>query len=132
MNLTEFFNASIKLQEYGYKINTIDEYDKTYYVRFAFAHVCSRLSFGGVQYDVEFHKGCPIQSVFAHRVHKMLLRQMEYVIDTTKDVHSIDEVVDFIISDIQKLEEKEKEKERQKVLAKLTQREKELLGLSGT
>ena len=34
MNLTQFFDASIKLQQYGYKIQSIDEDDKTYFVEF--------------------------------------------------------------------------------------------------
>ena len=48
--------------------------------------------------------------------------------DTTKEVSNIDEAVDFIIADIQKLQEEVKEGERQRVLAKLTQSERKLLG----
>lgn len=123
MNLTQFFDASIKLQKYGYKIHYIDADDKTYFVRFAYADVCSGLAFGGVQYDIEFYKGST-QPIFAH---KMVVRQLRIDFETTYKVHSIDEAVDFIIADIQKLEEQLKEEERQRVLAKLTQRERELL-----
>lgn len=125
MNLTQFFDASIKLQKYGYKIHYIDADDKTYFVRFSYADVCSGLAFGGVQYDIEFYKGST-QPIFAH---KMVVRQLRIDFETTYKVHSIDEAVDFIIADIQKLEEQLKEEERQRVLAKLTQRERELLGV---
>jgi hypothetical protein len=125
MNLTQFFDASIKLQKYEYKIHSIDADDKTYFVRFAYADVCSGLAFGGVQYDIEFYKGST-QPIFAH---KMVVRQLRIDFETTHKVHSIDEAVDFIIADIQKLEDQLKEEERQKVLAKLTQRERELLGV---
>ena len=128
MNLTQFFDALIKLKKYGYKIYSIDEGNKSYYVRFTCADVCSGLAFGGVQYDIEFYKGST-QPFFPHKVYKMVVSRMEYVMDTAKDIHSIDEAVDFIIADIQKLEDQLKEEERQKVLAKLTQRERELLGV---
>jgi hypothetical protein len=126
MNLTQFFDASITLQEYGYKILSIseDEY-KNYFVRFAYADVCSGLAFGGVQYEMEFSKDSS-QPVF---LHKMVVRQLRMDFETTYEVHSIDEAVDFIIADIQKLQEEVKEGERQKVLAKLSQRERELLGV---
>ena len=125
MNLTQFFDALIKLQTYGYKIQFIDDEDKTYGVTFAYADVCSGLAFGGVQYEIQFHKSST-QPVF---LHKMVVRQLRMDFETTYEVHSIDEVVDFIIADIQKLQEEVKEGERQKVLAKLTQRERELLGV---
>ena len=124
MDLTQFFDASIKLQTYGYKIHFIDDEDKTYGVTFAYADVCSGLAFGGVQYEIQFSKGST-QPVF---LHKMVVRHLEYIVDT-KEVSSIDEVFDFIIADIQKLQEEVKEGERQKVLAKLSQKERELLGV---
>ena len=37
MNLTQFFDASIKLQQYGYNVYSIDIDDKTYSVTFAYA-----------------------------------------------------------------------------------------------
>jgi hypothetical protein len=52
MNLTQFFDASIRLQEYGYKINFIDEEDKTYGVTFSYADVCSGLAF--VEFSMKF------------------------------------------------------------------------------
>lgn len=126
MNLTQFFDASIKLQNYGYKIHYIEEDEyKNRFVRFAYADVCSGLAFGGVQYDIEFYKGST-QPIFAH---KMVTRQLRMDVETTCKVRSIDEAVDFIIADIQTLEEELKEEERQRVLAKLTQRERELLGV---
>ena len=125
MNLTQFFDASIKLQTYGYKIHFIDDEDKTYGVTFAYADVCSGLAFGGVQYEVEFSKDSSQPNI----VFKMVVRNLEYIMDTTKEVSNIDEAVDFIIADIQKLQEEVKEGERQKVLAKLSQRERELLGV---
>jgi hypothetical protein len=126
MNLTQFFDASIKLQKYEYKILSIseDEY-KNYFVIFAYADVCSGLAFGGVQYEMEFSKDSS-QPVF---LHKMVVRQLRMDFETTYEVHSINEAVDFIIADIQKLQEEVKEGERQKVLAKLSQRERELLGV---
>jgi hypothetical protein len=125
MNLTQFFDASIKLQKYGYKIHFIDEEDKTYGVTFAYADVCSGLAFGGVQYEIQFHKGST-QPVF---LHKMVVRQLRMDFETSQKVSNIDEAVDYIIADIQKLEEQLREEERQRVLAKLTQRERELLGV---
>jgi hypothetical protein len=124
MNLTQFFDASIELQEYGYKIHFIDDEDKTYGVTFAYADVCSGLASGGVQYEIQFSKGST-QPVF---LHKMVVRQLRMDFELSKEVSNIDEAVDFIIADIQKLQEEVKEGERQKVLAKLTQRERELLG----
>jgi hypothetical protein len=125
MNLTQFFDASIKLQKYGYKIHFIDEEDKTYAVTFAYADVCSGLAFGGVQYEIQFYKGST-QPVF---LHKMVVRQLRMDFETSQKVSNIDEAVDYIIADIQKLEEQLREEERQRVLAKLTQRERELLGV---
>ena len=125
MNLTQFFDASIKLQKYGYKIHFIDEEDKTYGVTFAYADVCSGLAFGGVQYEIEFSKSST-QSVI---LHKMVVRPFRTDFEPNQEVSNIDEAVDYIIADIQKLEEELREGERQKVLAKLTQRERELLGV---
>jgi hypothetical protein len=125
MNLTQFFDASIRLQEYGYKINFIDEEDKTYGVTFSYADVCSGLAFGGVQYEIQFYKSSN-QSVILHR---MVGRKLRMDVETIGEVPNIDEALDFIIADIQKIEEELKEQERQKVLAKLTQRERELLGV---
>ncbi len=62
-------------------------------------------------------------------VNKMVVTLRGYIVDTVKEVSNIDEAVDFIIADIQKLQEKVKEGERQKVLAKLSQKERELLGV---
>ena len=125
MNLTQFFDASIKLQTYGYLIYSIAENEYNYFVRFTYADVCSGLAFGGVQYEVEFSKDSSQPNI----VFKMVVRNLEYIMDTTKEVSNIDEAVDFIIADIQKLQEEVKEGERQKVLAKLSQRERELLGV---
>ena len=126
MNLTQFFDATIKLQKYGYKIHSIEEDEyKNYFVKFAYAHVCSGLAFGGVQYEIEFSKGSA-QPVF---VYQRVVRQLRIDFGQNQEVSSIDEAIDFIIADIQKLEEEVKEKERQKVLDKLTQRERELLGV---
>jgi len=119
MNLTQFFDASIKLQNYGYKIKFIeqDEY-KNYFVSFAHADVCSALAFGGIKYTIDF---CPTPKyVYKH--------EPRTDVNINQKVSTIDEAVDFIIADIQKLEEEVKEGERQKVLSKLTQRERELLG----
>ena len=126
MNLIQFFDALIKLQKYGYKIHHIEEDEyKNRFVRFAYADVCSGLAFGGVQYEIEFHKGSS-QPVL---VHKIVVRQFRTDFEPNQEVSNIDEAVDFIIADIQKLDEQLKEEERQKVLAKLTQRERELLGV---
>lgn len=125
MNLTQFFDASIKLQKYGYKIHFIDEDNKTYFVRFAYADVCSGFAFGGVQYEIQFHKGST-QPIFAH---KLVARKLKMNFELPHEVYSIDEAVDFIIADIQKLEAEEREKERQKILNKLTPREREVLGV---
>jgi hypothetical protein len=120
MDLTQFFDASIKLQGYGYKINLIqqDEY-KNYFVTFAYADVCSGLAFGGFSYTIDF---CPTQNYVCKR-------NFRTDIKINQRVSTIDEELDFIIADIQKIEEELKEQERQKVLAKLTQRERELLGV---
>jgi hypothetical protein len=59
----------------------------------------------------------------------MVAKKLKLEFDFSEEVSNIDEAVDFIIADIQKLEEELKEEERQKVLAKLTQRERELLGV---
>ena len=127
MNLTQFFDASIKLQKYGYKIHSIEQDTdcKYYFVRFAYADVCSGFAFGGVQYVIDFYKGST-QPIFAH---KMVVRQLRMNGEITRTVHSIDEAIDFIITDIQKIEEEEKQKERQKILDKLTPREREVLGV---
>jgi hypothetical protein len=124
MNLTQFFDALIKLQTYGYKIDYIAEDEYNYFVRFAYADVCSSLAFGGVQYKLGVSK----DSSQPDMVYKMVVRNREYIMDTTKEVSNIDEAVDFIITDIQKLQEEVKEGERQRVLAKLTQSERKLLG----
>ena len=59
----------------------------------------------------------------------MVARQLRMDFELSKEVSNIDEAVDFIIADIQKLQEEVKEGERQRVLAKLSQRERELLGV---
>ena len=125
MNLTQFFDALIKLQTYGYSIYSIAENKYNYFVRFTYADVCSGLAVGGVQYEVEFSKDSS-QPVF---LHKMVARQLRMDFELSKEVSNIDEAVDFIIADIQKLQEEVKEGERQRVLAKLSQRERELLGV---
>ena len=126
MNLTQFLDASIKLQNYGYKIHFIEEDEyKNRFVRFAYSDVFSGLAFGGVQYVMTF---CGDSSQPKY-VEKCVTKKLELCIGTTEQVSNIDEAIDFIIADIQKLEEEVKEKERQKVLAKLTQKERELLGV---
>lgn len=127
MNLTQFFDASIKLQKYGYKIHSIEQDTdcKYYFIRFAYADVCFGLAFGGVQYDIEFYKGST-QPILLHR---MVVKKLNMNVEITRTVHSIDEAIDFIITDIQKIEEEEKQKERQKILDKLTPREREVLGI---
>jgi hypothetical protein len=127
VNLTQFFDASIKLQKYGYKIHSIEQNTdgKYYFIRFAYADVCSGLAFGGVQYEIQFYNGST-QPIF---VYKMVVRKLKLEFEPSQEVSNIDEAVDFIIADIQKLEDQLKEEERQKVLAKLTQRERELLGV---
>ena len=126
MNLTQFFDASIKLQKYGYLIYSIEEDEyKNRFVKFAYADVCSGLAFGGIQYEMTFGA----DSSQPECVSKYVRKQLELCLDITEQVFNIDEAVDFIIADIQTLEEELKEKERQKVLAKLTQRERELLGV---
>ena len=125
MNLKQFFDVSIKLQNYGYKIKFIDEDDNTYVVVFAYANVCSGLAFGGVQYEIHFYKS----PVYPFLVQKMTTRQLRIDFESSQEVSNIDEAIDFIVADIQKLEEQLKEDERQRILAKLTQREREILGL---
>jgi hypothetical protein len=127
MNLTQFFDASIKLQEYGYKIHSIEQVidGKYYFVRFAYTDVCYGLAFGGIQYEIQFYKG----STQPILVHKMVAKKLKLEFDSSEEVSNIDEAVDFIITDIQKLEEELKEEERQKVLAKLTPKEREILGI---
>ena len=123
MNLTQFFDALIKLQTYGYLIYSIAENKYNYFVRFTYADVCS--AFGGVQYEMEFSKDSSQLDI----AYKMVARQLRMDFELSKEVSNIDEAVDFIIADIQKLQEEVKEGERQKVLAKLSQRERELLGV---
>jgi hypothetical protein len=126
MNLTQFFDALIKLQGYGYKIHYIEEDEyKNRFVRFAYADVCSDLAFGGVQYEMTFgHNSSQPECVV-----KFVVKQLEFWAEPTEMVSNMNEAVDFIIADIQKLQEEVKEGERQRVLAKLTQRERELLGV---
>ena len=124
MNLTQFFDATIKLQKYGYKINFIDEGDKIYFVRFSYGSVCFGLAFGGIDYELQITKDSVISDNLMVR---KIITDKDMV--TIKNVSNIDEAIDFIIADIQKIEEEVKEKERQKVLDKLTQRERELLGI---
>jgi hypothetical protein len=127
MNLTQFFDASIKLQKYGYNIYSIEQDTdcKYYFVRFAYAHVCSGFAFGGVQYEIQFYKG-DTQPILVHR---MVVKKLKLEFDTTEQVSNIDEVIDFIIADIQEIEAEEMKKERQKILDKLTPREREVLGI---
>ncbi len=123
MNLTQFFDALIKLQTYRHLIHSIYENEYNYLV--TFTYVCSGLAFGGVQYEMKVWK----DSSQPYVVNKMVVKLRGYIVDTVKEVSNIDEAVDFIIADIQKLQEKVKEGERQKVLAKLSQKERELLGV---
>ena len=127
MNLTQFFDASIKLEKYGYKIHSIEQDTdcKYYFVRFAYADVCSGFAFGGVQYEIQFYKG-DTQPILVHR---MVVKKLKLEFDTTEQVSNIDEVIDFIIADIQEIEAEEMKKERQKILEKLTPRQREVLGI---
>ena len=127
MNLTQFFDASIKLQEYGYKIHSIEQDTdcKYYFIRFAYADVCFGLAFGGIQYEIQFYKG----STQPILVYKMVVKKMKLEFDITDQVSNMDEAIDLIIADIQKIEEEEKQKERQKLLDKLTPKEREILGI---
>jgi len=127
MNLTQFFDASIKLEKYGYKIHSIEQDTdcKYYFVRFAYADVCSGFAFGGVQYKIQFYKG-DTQPIL---VHKIVVKKLKLEFDSSEEVSNIDEAVDFIITDIQEIEAEEMKKERQKILEKLTPREREVLGV---
>ena len=127
MSLTQFFDASIKLQQYGYKIRSIEQDTdcKYYFIKFAYADVCSGLAFGGIQYEIQFYKG----STQPILVYKMVAKKLKLEFDSSKEVSDMDEAVDFIIADIHKIEEEEKQKERQKILDKLTPREREVLGV---
>jgi len=127
MNLTQFFDASIRLQKYGYKIHFIESTPVRYLVRLAYADVCSGLAFGGVQYEIQFHTVS--SETIPFHLYKLVLKKMKYEIEIEQKISTIDEAVDFIIADIQKLEEELKEEERRRVLDRLTQRERELLGV---
>ena len=86
MNLTQFFDALIKLQTYGYSIYSIAENKYNYFVRFTYADVCSGLAVGGVQYEVEFSKDSS-QPVF---LHKMVARQLRMDFELSKEVSNIE------------------------------------------
>jgi len=123
MNLTQFFDASIKLQQYGYKIQLIDEDDKTYFVEFHHhTDICSSTAYRRIMYCVRFCKSST-QQIFIGRMVGGNLFGTIYSID------GADKAFDFIIADIQEIEEEEKQKERQKLLDKLTPREREILGI---
>ena len=124
MNLTQFFDASIKLQEYGYKIHSIDADDKTYSVEFTHhTDICSSAAYyHRIRYYVSFCKSST-QQIFIGRMVGGNLFGTIYSID------GADKAFDFIIADIQKIEEEEKQKERQKLLDKLTPKEREVLGI---
>jgi hypothetical protein len=126
MNLTQFFDTLIKLQKYGYGIRSIEEDEyKNYFIKFAFDDVCSGLAFGGIQYIVSFsHES--FQPVY---VEKFVTEKLELCLDITEQFFNMDEAVDFIIADIQEIEAEEMKKERQKLLDKLTPREREILGI---
>jgi len=123
MNLTQFFDASIKLQQYGYKIQLIDEDDKTYFVKFTHhTDIFSSTAYRRIKYYVSFCKSST-QQIFIQRMVGGNLFGTIYSIDEA------DKAFDFIITDIQKIEEEEEQKERQKILEKLTPREREVLGV---
>jgi len=118
MNLTQFFETSIKLQKNGYKICSIEQNvdGKFYFVRFAYGDV----AFGGVQYEIQFYN----DSTQLGLVNKMVVKKLKLEFEISEKVSTIDKAVDSIIAVIQKLEG-----ERQRILSKLSQREKELLGI---
>jgi hypothetical protein len=120
MDIKEIFEAVITLQEYGYKINLIekDEYEN-YFLTFALADVCSGLAFGGCEYTISL-------TPTPKYVDKRIIRTD---VDITQKVSTIEEAINFIVDDIKRFNEELKEEERKEALAKLTKREKELLGL---
>ena len=123
MNLTQFFDVSIKLQKYGYKIQLIDEDDETYFVKFTHhTDICSSTAYRRIMYYVSFCKSST-QQIFIHRMVGGNLFGTIYSIDEA------DKAFDFIIADIQEIEAEEIKKERQKILDKLTPREREVLGV---
>ena len=123
MNQTELFDALIKLQHYGYGIYSVEKDESgNYFIKFAFADVCSGLAFGGIKYEIHFYLTS----------RKYLLQRLTRNRDNNgffQKSFSFDEAIDLIIADIQKIEEEEKQKERQKILDKLTPREREVLGV---
>lgn len=119
--MTEFFDAIIKIQQHGYKLHLIERDKDAYYVRFALADVVSNFAFGGLQYEVEFPKNYT-QPV---RIYKYALRKLE----ESNDISTLDEAVDYIITDIEKINKQLEAEERQRILQKLTQREREILGV---
>jgi len=123
MNQTELFDALIKLQYYGYGIYSVEKDESgNYFIKFAFPDVCSGLAFGGIQYEIHFYP----------TISKYLLKKLTRNRDNNgffQESFSIDEAVDFIIADIQEIEAEEIKKERQKILDKLTPKEREILGI---
>lgn len=125
--MTEFFDAVIKIQQYGYKVHYIDadEY-KNYFVRFALTDVVSNCAFGGLQYEMDFRRGSSQPSM----VSKFIFKKLELVMDESNEISTLDEAVNYIITDIEKINKQLEEEERQRILQKLTQREREILGVS--
>jgi len=123
MNLTQFFDASIKLQQYGYKIQLIDEDDETYFVKFTHhTDICSSTAYRRIMYYAKFCKSST-QQIFIHRM------VGGNIFGTIYSIDEADKAFDFIIADIQEIEAEEIKKERQKILDKLTPREREVLGV---
>ena len=124
--MTEFFDAVIKIQQYGYRVHYIDvdEY-KNYFVRFALTGVASNYAFGGLQYELEINRS----STQPVRVSKFIFKKLELVMDESNDISTLDEAVNYIITDIEKINKQLEEEERQRILQKLTQREREILGV---
>ena len=124
--MTYFFDAIIKIQQHGYTLHYIDvdEY-KNYFVRFSLIDVVSNCAFGGLQYEMEFLRGSSQPSMVCNYTFKKL----ELVLDERYELSTLDEAVNYIITDIQKINKQLEEEERQRILQKLTKREREILGV---
>lgn len=125
MIMTEFFDAVIKIQQNGYKLHSIDSDAYAYYIRFALTDVVSSYAFGGVQYELEFRRSSS-QPV---RITKFIFEKLEMVVDETNDISTLNEAVDYIITDVERINKQLEAEERQRILQKLTQREREILGV---
>lgn len=121
--LKDFFDYIIQLQQLGYSIHSIaDDECGNYFVNFSVTSVSRGFAFGGIFYSIVLTSDgkISVEKKYGEYIHSFPYYD------------SLQIAFDVIKKDIQDEHKKREDRERKEVIAKLTPRERELLGIKMT